>query len=230
MADAARSIDPTAAPDLPADAQSRHGSAGGAGSFEVLVLDDSSFDQARIRRACKDTGLPVNTTVVADLDDLGEALDARSYDMVLIDYMLPRGDGLQAQRLVQNHQKNFGAAIVMISSDMRTDVVVESMKNGSLDCLDKDAIDPDRLRDLLMTSAKMFAEASRRWIGELLAQQRMQIAQDVARVVRDEMEFGRFIDTIDMRILETLATHGIAEPAQKHTIGDLDSDEPFRFR
>ena len=208
-----------------------HARGGSAGGFEVLVLDDSSFDQARIKRACGETGLPVSTTLAADLEEFEAALDGATYDMVLIDYLLPRGDGLQAQRLVQSHKTNFGAAVVMISSEMRTDVVVESMKRGSLDCLDKDALDAERLRDLLIASAKMFAEASRHWIGELLSQQRVQIAQDVARVVRDEMEFGRFIDTIDKRILDTLAARGFADPSQQiNGAGYLDADEPFRFR
>ena len=208
-----------------------HFQTGGRGTtFNVLVLDDSSFDQARIRRACSETGLPVTTTVASDIDEFASRLDDATYDMVLVDYMLPRGDGLEAQRLVQNHPRNFGAAIVMISSDMQAEVAVASMKKGSLDCLDKDALDSDKLRELLMTSAKAFAEASRHWIGELLSRQRAEIARDVARVVRDEMGYGKFIDTIDKRILEALEVRGITEPPDLDGAAYLDADEPFRFR
>ncbi len=204
---------------------------GGDGArFKVLVLDDSSFDQARIRRACHDTGLPVKIVSAKDLDEFRERLDEAVYDMVLVDYLLPRGDGLEAQSLVQNHPRNFGSAVVMISSKMRTDVAVASMKGGSLDCLDKDALDADKLKDLLMTSARIFAEASRLWIGELLSRQRAEIAKDVARVVRDEMAYGKFIDTIDKRILEALEARGISDPPRLVGASYLDSDEPFRFR
>lgn len=198
--------------------------------FDVLILDDSSFDQNRIKRACGKTGLPVRTWVAADLPEFERALDERAYDVVFIDYLLPRGNGLHAQRIVQNHPMNFGAAVVMISSEMRTDVAVASMKKGSLDCLDKDELSVDKLRELMIASAKMFAEASRHWIGELLAQQRVQIAQDVSKVIREEMEFGRFVDTIDKRIVDMLAARGFAEPEGWNVSYLFDSDEPLKFR
>jgi len=200
------------------------------GMFEILVLDDNSFDQNRIKRACNKTGLPVTTRLTADLEEFEAALDERAYDVILIDYLLPKGNGLHAQRLVNNHPMNFGAAVVMISSEMRTDVAVASMKKGSLDCLDKDALDSDKLRELMIASAKIFSEASRHWIGELLAQQRVQIAQDVAKVIRDEMEFGRFVDTIDKRIIDMLASKGFAEPENWNVSFLFDSDEPLKFR
>jgi PleD family two-component response regulator len=200
------------------------------GTFEVLVLDDSTFDQNRIKRACNKTGLPVTTRLTSDIDEFQKALDEKAYDVVLIDYMLPKGNGLHAQRLVNNHPMNFGAAVVMISSEMRTDVAVASMKKGSMDALNKDQLDPEKLREIMIASAKIFSEASRHWIGELLAQQRVQIAQDVAKVIRDEMEFGRFIDTIDKRIIDMLATKGFAEPENWNVSYLFDSDEPLKFR
>jgi DNA-binding NtrC family response regulator len=196
----------------------------------VLVLDDSTFDQNRIKRACNKTGLPVTTRLTSDIDEFQKALDEKAYDVVLIDYMLPKGNGLHAQRLVNNHPMNFGAAVVMISSEMRTDVAVASMKKGSMDALNKDQLDPEKLREIMIASAKIFSEASRHWIGELLAQQRVQIAQDVAKVIRDEMEFGRFIDTIDKRIIDMLATKGFAEPENWNVSYLFDSDEPLKFR
>ncbi len=200
------------------------------GMFEILVLDDSSFDQNRIKRAFGKTGLPVTTRLTSDIDEFAGALDERAYDVILIDYLLPKGNGLHAQRLVNNHAMNFGAAVVMISSEMRTDVAVASMKKGSLDCLDKDALDPDKLRELMIASAKIFSEASRHWIGELLAQQRVQIAQDVAKVIRDEMEFGRFVDTIDKRIIDMLSSRGFTEPESWNVSYLFDADEPLKFR
>lgn len=200
------------------------------GTFEVLVLDDSSFDQNRIKRACGKTGLPVTTRLTSDMEEFERALDEKAYDVILIDYMLPKGNGLAAQRLVNNHPMNFGAAVVMISSEMRTDVAVASMKKGSMDCLSKDELDSDKLRELMIASAKVFSEASRHWIGELLAQQRVQISQDVAKVVRDEMEFGRFIDTIDKRIIDLLASKGLTEPEAWNVSYLFDADEPLKFR
>ncbi len=66
--------------------------------------------------------------------------------------------------------------------------------------------------------------------GELLAQKRTQIAQDVAKLVRDEMEFGRLIDTIDKRILDMLAARGLTLADRWDADGVMDPDPPFAFR
>ncbi|WP_135506943.1 response regulator [Roseovarius aestuariivivens] len=200
------------------------------GRFDVLILDDDRFEQRRIMRSCSETGLPVQTTLATDLQEFEAALSQQSYDVVLIDYLLPKGDGLAAQRMVQNHPVNFSAAVVMISSAMSTEVAITSMKRGSLDCLDKANLTTEKLRELMIASAKMFAEASRHWIGELLAKQRVQISQDIAKVVRDEMEFGRFIDTIDKRILDVMAAHGLTNVGHWDARSLTDPDEPFHFR
>lgn len=227
------SSDHTAARDLSAIEASYHEASTAFqrnSGFDILILDDSRFDQNRIIRDCQKTGLPVRAWTASDLSEFEQALDERTYDVIFVDYLLPHGNGLHAQRIVQNHAMNFGAAIVMISSEMRTDVAVASMKKGSLDCLDKDALSTEKLRDLMIASAKVFAEASRHWIGELLAQQRVQIAQDVAKVIREEMEFGRFVDTIDKRIVDMLTARGFTEPENWNGSHLFDNDEPLKFR
>ncbi len=198
--------------------------------FNVLILDDSSFDQVRMKRACMKTGLPVTISIISDIEELPMALDDRVFDIVLVDYMLPRGDGLKAQNIVQNHPMNYSAAVVMVSSDMRPDVAVAAIKTGALDCLDKQSLDENKLRELMVTSAKVFADASRHWMGEILEKHRAQIAQDVSRVVRREMEFGQLVDTIDKRIIDMLSAHGVVEPYSWDGTLVLNEEEPFKFR
>ncbi len=214
-----------------AGAAGRDGAKGaGQHALQVLVLDDSRFDRMRISRACDETGLPVDTRLTSNLEEFQDALDERAYDVVLIDYLLPQGDGLAAQRIVQGHARNFAAATVLISSEMRDDVAVASLKGGSLDCLDKAALDAGKLRDLMLTAARAFAEASRRWAGDLLAQNRALIAEDVRRVLREELSFGGLVDTIDHRVAEALGARGLDPPGPLHPFCLFPEDEPFRFK
>ncbi|MFN3207553.1 MAG: response regulator [Roseovarius sp.] len=199
-------------------------------SFDVLILDDDPFDQKRLSRTLDSTGLPVNAVTAGTMREFSDALDSGSFDVVLIDYLLPDSDGLAAQKMVQSHPTNFAAAVVMMSNRMRTDVAIESIKQGSMDCLDKAELNTERLRELMMASVKVLAETSRHWIGELLAQQRVHIAQDVAKLVRDEMEFGRLIDTIDKRILDMLQARGLTLADRWDADSVIDPDPPFAFR
>ena len=52
----------------------------------------------------------------------------------------------------------------------------------------------------------------------------------VAKVIRDEMEFGRFVDTIDKRIVDMLATRGLSETESWNASYLFDADEPLKFR
>lgn len=199
-------------------------------AFAILVLEDSRFEQARIRRACQATGLPVSVTLASRLEEFGPALEARRYDMILIDYLLPSGDGLEGQRMVRESALNFAAPVVVISSQMRLDVAVTAMKEGCLDCMGKEALDADKLRELLIASTQATATAAQGWISALLERQREEVIRSVAQVVRDEMQYGRFIDTIDLRIREALDARGVTEPVPIDARPLLDADEPFRFR
>lgn len=199
-------------------------------TFDVLILDDDTFEQRRLERQLRATGLPVTTVTTTTADEFALALDQKTFDIVLIDYLLPDSDGLSAQRLVQDHDVNRAASVVMMSNQMRTDVAIKSTKLGSLDCLDKGQLDTIKLRELMMTSVRVLAEASRHWIGDLLEQQRARIASDVAKLVRNEMEFGRLIDTIDTRVLDMLQARGLTQPDKWDVDTIIDPDPPFAFR
>lgn len=198
--------------------------------FEVLILDDNNFDQARIKRICGETGLTISTTIASDIPEFTAALDATIYDVVFVDYGLPKGDGLLAQRMVQEHPKNFSAAVVMISSNMRTDVAVTSLKEGSLDCIEKDAINAEKLREIMIASADLYTEASRRWFGEALAHQREEISRDLTRVIREELSQGMIVDVIDKRVNEALAGQGLTHRQDWQLDQFLQSNEPFQFK
>ena len=207
----------------------QRGQGDGKNTYEVLVLDDSSFDQSRIKRSFGKTGLEINVTLTAGIDEFEMALNQKIYDVILIDYNLPKGDGLSAQNLVNEHPQNKSAGVVMISSEMRTDVAVETMKNGSIDCLEKDALNPDKLKEIMMASAQVFSEASRHWIGDLLEQQRQQISQDIANLIRHEMGYGKILDTIDNRVAGVLEDKGMETTESVNMSYLLESDEPLKF-
>jgi len=119
--------------------------------MQVMILDDSELDRQRIMRLCDDAGLVYAATEVSTLKEMVSALDAKSFDLVFIDYMLVGEDGLDAVDILSNTTKFNGAAI-MIAGEGRVDVAVEAMRRGCMDYLIKSSLTVDNLQRAIATA------------------------------------------------------------------------------
>ncbi|MEH6644618.1 response regulator [Sulfitobacter sp.] len=115
-------------------------------AIKTLLLDDSRFDRARIRRMSRETQLMLDLKEVCDIPELKAAVAAAAFDLILMDYRLPQGDGLDVLSHIQNSQLNRGAATIMITGDGDMETAVTAMRNGCHDFLTKDTMTPDQLR------------------------------------------------------------------------------------
>ena len=120
--------------------------------IRTLLLDDSNFDRARIRRLSGKTDLPIELDEVDSIADMERAIRAAAYDLILIDYRLPVGDGLTALEAIQHTPLNRGAGTIMITGNAEVDTAVSAMRSGCHDFLSKDAITVEMLRNA-MTNA-----------------------------------------------------------------------------
>lgn len=112
----------------------------------ILVVDDQRFDRHRLARLC--SGLP-RAVEVSNADCLGaleELLDTQSFDLILLDYCLPDGTGLDALRKVQMCPRNCTAATIMVAGERREDIAAEALATGCADYIAKDDLTPERFR------------------------------------------------------------------------------------
>lgn len=119
-------------------------------SIQTLLLDDSAFDRARIRRMSSKIDLNVSLTEVSGIAELKVAVDIQSFDLILIDYRLPQGDGLDVLACIQQSGLNRNAGVIMITGEGDTQTAVTAMRKGCHDFLTKDAMTADHLRTAMV--------------------------------------------------------------------------------
>ncbi|MCX7566984.1 response regulator [Sulfitobacter sp. F26169L] len=123
--------------------------------IKTLLLDDSTFDRARIRRMSQNTNLLLDLTEVCDVTELKDAIAEQEFDLILIDYRLPQGDGLDVLAHIQQSELNSDVATIMITGEGDMQTAVTAMRNGCHDFLTKDAMTADHLRTAMIGAIRM---------------------------------------------------------------------------
>jgi len=163
--------------------------------INALLLDDSKFDRRRIRRLSRDMGVAIQIDEVASIAALQEALDADSYDVVLLDYRLTEGDGLQALELVRAHPRNARSPAIMVTGGDDPSIAVQALRSGFSDYLSKAQLTAETLRVSVLAAIEKagLAESAERQRAEtvtelsntILAQFRRSLQPELAGVVRN---------------------------------------------
>ena len=110
-----------------------------APSYHILVIDDSKRDVLLLERTLQQAGDATFALTCVDSAQAGlEALDANSYDLVLLDYYLPDMDGLAF--LEAKQQRGYGAPVIMLTAFGQERLPVAAMQAGALDYFAKDQV------------------------------------------------------------------------------------------
>ncbi|HET9931310.1 MAG TPA: response regulator [Polyangiaceae bacterium] len=140
--------------------------------LSLLVVDDDAVDRAAVKRALRGTDLDVEVMEVADAPEALEALRRGGHDCALLDFRLPRGDGLALLRAARS--EGLQTPIVVLTGQGDETLAVEIMKAGALDYLAKNAVTPDRLRQSIVQAvrvrrAEVVADLERKRLARLHA-------------------------------------------------------------
>lgn len=133
--------------------------------IKTLLLDDSTFDRARIRRMSRNTSLMVSLTEVSSIAQMKEAVAREVFDLILIDYRLPQGDGLEVLAHIQASDLNHDVATIMITGNGDMETAVTAMRNGCHDFLTKEAMTAEQLR-FAMVGAMQTAQEQRNLVAQ----------------------------------------------------------------
>lgn len=124
--------------------------------MNILLVDDDLVDRTAIKRALAS---PFANHKVTDVDSAEHALgmlDELRFDIVLLDYQMPKMNGMEFVVKVKNMPASKHLAIVMISNSSSEDIILECINAGAQDFLLKDEVNSSRLSRAMLQAKKRF--------------------------------------------------------------------------
>ena len=112
--------------------------------YHLLVVDDNRINRLKMTRALGQDGYQI--TEASGGQDALEQLRANSFDMVLLDLLMPDVSGFQVLEEIQNDQRLAGIPVVMVSAVDEQAEVERCLQQGAIDYITK-PFDADSLRD-----------------------------------------------------------------------------------
>ena len=197
--------------------------------IDVLVLDDSRFDAMQLQRDCRSTELPVRVTIASGIEEFRQMLEKRRYHVVFIDYLLPDGDGLKAQEILREGDRNGQSPVVMISGEARHDVAVEAIRNGCIDYKAKSDLTRDALKGLILRALEEGSKLAQETLRRALDAQREELVLAMREIVREELSRGTGHHDSAAEILRMLRSYGLVPSGGDQDWGDLLEDPATQF-
>ena len=116
----------------------------------MLVLDDDAFDRKRVRRWIERTAtVPVHLVEAMDLKQFAAQIAEQTFDVVLLDYGLSDGTGLDAVKTLRQQSRNAACQTVMISGRDDRDLRSLCLSMGCDQFMSKNALDASKINDIL---------------------------------------------------------------------------------
>lgn len=162
-----------------------------SGTVSALLVDDSEFDRRRIRRLSLEGALPLVMDEADSIRALPDRLESSDFDVILMDYALPEGDGLEALHVVRRSIRNAGCPVIMVAGGDQPSVAVRALKQGCSDYLTKHELTADVLREAILSVIEA-ARTSRERVGDMrnamhraMDDHARALQPELARIVRD---------------------------------------------
>lgn len=110
-------------------------------AHKLLVVDDDEYIRELYEEVLTDAGYKVDTAI--DGDDGLSKITKGSYDLVLLDVMMPKRDGIEVLRSLK--EAGTTARVLLLSNLAHDPVMKEGMSLGAVAYLIKADMTPDQL-------------------------------------------------------------------------------------
>ncbi|GAB5379152.1 MAG: GGDEF domain-containing response regulator [Aliiglaciecola sp.] len=124
--------------------------------MNILLVDDDLVDREIVKRAISRHISPEKLIEVNTAQEGLDALELDSFDIVLLDYMMPNLNGLEMMKVLRSRPKLGNAAIVMMSASGDEKLALKCLQAGAQDFLPKDEISASKLTRAIFQAQKRF--------------------------------------------------------------------------
>lgn len=111
--------------------------------LRILVVDDDRVDRMAVRRHLTSARVRADVTEAEGVLEAIGRLAGAPFDLVLLDFNLPDGDGLTF--LVGMRNAGLSVPVVMLSGQSDEAVMIDLLAAGAADYIPKDGLTPERL-------------------------------------------------------------------------------------
>jgi diguanylate cyclase (GGDEF)-like protein len=125
-------------------------------TLNVLIVDDDSIDREMIRRALQKDHLDIVFQEASTVDEGIALYDQSKFDVVLLDYHMPRRDGIEMVLELRGRMRNYGSAVIMMSSSEDEKLALACLRAGAQDFIPKSEVNSARLRRAVIHSQVKF--------------------------------------------------------------------------
>lgn len=112
---------------------------------KILIVDDDQFLRDLYEEILKDAGYEVEMAV--DGEDGLAKIQATAYDLVLLDIMMPKLDGIGVLKKLKETPPAHPNKIVLLTNLAHNLIIKEAMELGAVSYLIKADMTPDQLLD-----------------------------------------------------------------------------------
>lgn len=187
-------------------------------ALNVLMLEDSEEDAGLVLHQLRNGGFDVDHMRVQSADDFKDALNYRSWDIILSDYAMPGFNGMEAYSILKS--SGLDLPFIMVSGTIGEDVAVKAMRHGIQDYLMK-----DQLARLAVAVSRELKEAEirreKKHLYSILKsnERRYQSIFNSAAVSLWEVDFFRVQQWLDIQNINNL---GALQKLLKANVGSSD--------
>jgi PAS domain S-box-containing protein len=132
--------------------------------YKLLLIDDDEVDVMTFQRSLKKSDLKYQLDVCYNAVEALATIEAKTFDCIFLDYLLPGIDGLQLLRKLRDMSINTPVAVMTSQGDEK--IAVEMIKNGAFDYFTKNDINPDKISKVVLSAIRLWDAERQRHVAE----------------------------------------------------------------